>query len=65
MTNDIPKQRLNEAETAQYVGMSRPWLRLARMRGMGPNYIRIGRAIRYDTSDLDSWLSQNRVVCSR
>jgi predicted DNA-binding transcriptional regulator AlpA len=56
--------RLSEADTAHYIGMSRPWLRLQRMRGTGPTYIRIGRAIRYDVKDLDAWLAKHRVECS-
>jgi predicted DNA-binding transcriptional regulator AlpA len=65
MTNngDIPRERITEAETAKYVAMSRPWLRLQRMRGTGPTFIRIGRAIRYDIRDLDAWLQAHRVEC--
>ncbi len=59
----IRRERLDEADTAIYVGMSRPWLRLQRMRGTGPAYIRIGRTIRYDIRDLDAWLAQHRVEC--
>lgn len=59
-----PKLRLTEAETAKYLAMSRPWLRLQRMRGTGPAFIRIGRAIRYDIRDLDAWLNKHRVECA-
>lgn len=55
--------RINEADTAKYTGMSRPWLRLQRMRGKGPAFIRIGRAIRYDIRDLDAWLQAHKVEC--
>jgi hypothetical protein len=58
-----PRLRLNEAETAEYICMSRPFLRLARMKGTGPAYLRIGRAIRYDVRDLDAWLVEHRVAC--
>ena len=56
-----PLQILNEADTARYIGMSRIWLRISRMRGTGPAYIRIGRAIRYAVSDLDMFLETHRV----
>jgi predicted DNA-binding transcriptional regulator AlpA len=59
--NSIPQQRLTEPETSKYTAMSRSWLRLKRMKGGGPAYIRIGRAIRYDIRDLDAWLSAHRV----
>ncbi len=59
-----PPKRLNEEQTAHYIGMSRPWLRLQRMRGKGPAYIRIGRTIRYDIRDLDEWLNKHRVECA-
>jgi len=61
MTNEIRRERLTEAETAHYIGMSRPWLRLQRMRGTGPAFIKIGRAVRYDIRDLDRWLELHRV----
>jgi predicted DNA-binding transcriptional regulator AlpA len=57
-------QRLTEAETSHYIAMSRPWLRLRRMRGEGPPYIKIGRAVRYDIRDLDDWLNKHRVECA-
>ena len=47
--------------------MSESWLRQSRMTGRlagrtrPPPYIRIGRAIRYTTDDLDNWLDANRV----
>ena len=69
-TEQIPRMRISEAEAAQYIGMSRPYLRLSRCYGTrgrgkpGPPFIRIGRAIRYDVRDLDTWLAQHRVECS-
>ena len=61
MSNQMPKQRLNERETAHYIGMSTAWLRIARWKGIGPQYYRIGRTIRYDVRDLDAWLAMHRV----
>ncbi len=62
MNNEqTPRQRIGEADAALYIGMSRPWLRLQRMKVAGPPYIRIGRTIRYDIRDLDDWLAQHRV----
>lgn len=57
----FPRLRLIEADAGKYIGFSRPWLRLQRMRGTGPAYLRIGRSIRYDIRDLDAWLESHRV----
>ena len=59
----IAQQRLTEAETSHYIAMSRPWLKLSRMRGKGPAYLKIGRSVRYDIKDLDQWLQAHRVDC--
>ena len=63
----IPPAALRERDAASYLGMSRSYLRQARMnvsargRTPGPAFIRQGRAIRYLVADLDSWLQQNRI----
>jgi predicted DNA-binding transcriptional regulator AlpA len=59
----MPRRLLKEAETSRYIEMSRPWLRQKRCDGGGPPYLKIGRAIRYDISDLDRWLDTRRVAC--
>ena len=41
---------------AEYVDSSTSTLAKLRLRGGGPRYCRIGRAIRYRRSDLDDWL---------
>ena len=61
MSEQKPLQILNEADTAQYIGMSHAWLRLARQRRIGPPYIRIARAIRYAVPDLDKFLEAHKV----
>jgi excisionase family DNA binding protein len=52
---------IQEPDAAQYVGLSRAYLRQARAQGHGPVFIRFGRAVRYRTADLDSWLEAHRV----
>jgi predicted DNA-binding transcriptional regulator AlpA len=54
-------QRLKEPDAAKYIGMSRPWLRLSRMKGNGPPHLKISRAVRYDIRDLDKWLESKRI----
>ena len=52
--SSITPRALHEAESAKYIGMSRAFLRAARLgRCDGPPYIRAGRAVRYLISDLD------------
>ncbi|HEV2614828.1 MAG TPA: DNA-binding protein [Gammaproteobacteria bacterium] len=63
----MSKHVLNEAETAEYIGMSRSYLRQDRMnrtrenRTPGPSFLKIGRTIRYFKADLDAWLEKYRV----
>lgn len=61
--NTPSKKVLSEIETAEYIGMSRSFLRQSRMEGNrdnrtpAPPFIKIGRAVRYLKDDLDSWLN--------
>ena len=47
---------LTPKEAAQRLRLSTSWLAKARMRGDGPPYILIGRAVRYSESALLQWL---------
>ena len=40
--------------------VSESWLAKARMRGDGPPYVQIGRAIRYQQSDLITYIRSRR-----
>ena len=65
-TARLPKRGFTEEEAAFYLGVSRSFLRQGRMDGTrenrtpGPEFIKLGRMIRYLREDLDSWLNQNR-----
>ena len=60
------KRCLTEAEAASYLSLSQSFLRQARMNGPrenrtpGPPFVRLGRAVRYLTRDLDAWLLRHR-----
>ncbi len=62
----IPRRGLSEAEAAIYIGMSRSFLRQARMDGKrrnrtpGPPFTKIGRKVIYLKDDLDGWLEEHR-----
>lgn len=61
------KRGFKEREAAQYIGMSCSFLRQDRMNGFrkqrtpGPNYIKIGKSVRYLKEDLDAWLEHRRI----
>ena len=63
---DLRKRAYKEPEAAEYLAVSRSYLRQDRMNGpregrtRGPRYIHIGRAVRYLKEDLDAWLDQFR-----
>lgn len=65
----IAPRLLGEAEAANYLGVSRSYLRKARMDGTignrtpGPAFIRFGTMVRYDRADLDTWIEAHR--CTR
>jgi excisionase family DNA binding protein len=64
----MEKKLLNEPEAAEYISMSRSYLRQARMDGIrknrtpGPPFVRVGRSIRYLKDDLDQWIHKNRLL---
>jgi predicted DNA-binding transcriptional regulator AlpA len=47
---------LTPKETARLLKVSLSWLAKARMRGDGPPFIKIGRAIRYLEAALIQWM---------
>lgn len=64
------REILTEKEAATYIGMSRSFLSQDRMNGYregrtpGPIFLKLGRSVRYQKHDLDSWLTQHRVMRS-
>jgi predicted DNA-binding transcriptional regulator AlpA len=60
MTKDIddrPKAIVfSESETARRLDVSVSGLRKWRREGTGPQFIRIGRLIRYSIEDIQAWL---------
>jgi excisionase family DNA binding protein len=51
---------LTEAEAAARLGLKVATLRAWRSQGRGPAYVRLGRAVRYLTADIDEFLDSNR-----
>jgi excisionase family DNA binding protein len=54
---------LNTREAAAYVRLGKPTLERFRINGDGPNYCKLGGAVRYRRSDLDAWL-ESRITRS-
>lgn len=54
-------RRLRTKAAAEYIGYSESTLEKKRCSGDGPPFIRLGRAVVYDTRDLDAWLAEHRV----
>jgi predicted DNA-binding transcriptional regulator AlpA len=58
---------LTEKEAAIYIGMSRSFLSQDRMNGyrdnrtQGPDFMKIGRSVRYRKSQLDEWLAKKQI----
>jgi hypothetical protein len=55
---------LREPDAARYLGMSRAYLKKARLFGRGPAFVRVHRTIAYRTTDLDAWLESHVVRTS-
>jgi predicted DNA-binding transcriptional regulator AlpA len=52
---------LTTAEAAAYLKVSRQYLESSRYRadGTGPDYVRLGRSVRYVQATLDAWMLAN------
>ena len=56
---------LTPKQAAQFLRLSLSWLAKARMRGDGPPYVKLGRAIRYREGAVLQWLrSRQRLSTS-
>ena len=56
---------LPPSDAANLLRLSKSWLAKARMRGDGPPYVKLGRAVRYRESALVQWLkSRTRLSTS-
>jgi predicted DNA-binding transcriptional regulator AlpA len=55
-------RRLRVPEAAAYIGLSSSTLAKMRLRGDGPIFLKLNRAVAYDVRDLDAWLAGRRRV---
>jgi predicted DNA-binding transcriptional regulator AlpA len=47
---------LTDRQAAEMFGVSRSWFRQKRVCGGGPEFVKVGRAVRYRESSLRKWL---------
>ena len=59
MTEKIDARLLTRAEVQEQFGIPKRFLELAISRGDGPPIVRIGRSVRYRTSDIHTWIDAN------
>ncbi|WP_296700934.1 helix-turn-helix transcriptional regulator [Thiocapsa sp. UBA6158] len=52
------RRRLTEREAAAELGISFRTLQQWRVRGTGPAFLKLGRAVRYDILALEDWLAK-------
>ena len=51
------KVLLNNAQTAEFIGVRPSTLEIWRVQGKGPVYRKVGRLVRYVESDVQTWLA--------
>jgi excisionase family DNA binding protein len=52
----MPELPLTTQEAADLLGLKRTTLEAWRVRGCGPRFVKLGRAVRYRAADLDAWI---------
>lgn len=51
----------NQDQVAARLGLNPNTLANWRVRGLGPRFCRVGRAIRYDPADVEAWIEHQKV----
>lgn len=54
-----PREFIDESALAARLGVSRSTLQSWRYAGRGPRFIKLGRLVRYRSSDVDAYLQAN------
>ncbi|WP_428826760.1 helix-turn-helix transcriptional regulator [Azonexus sp. IMCC34842] len=55
----VVRQLLNNDEAADELGISRRTLPVWRVQGKGPQFVKIGKLVRYERSALEAWKQAN------
>ncbi|MBC7282636.1 helix-turn-helix domain-containing protein [Hoeflea sp.] len=64
MSNPVvePAPLLTETQVAKFLNLSTRTMQAWRIKGGGPRFLKLGRAIRYRTADLHEWLETRAVA---
>jgi hypothetical protein len=62
MQGDAGRRMLKVGDAATFLGLSVSYLNLLRVRGGGPAFLKMGRAVCYDPVDLEKWAAAKRRV---
>lgn len=60
-TDQEADRLLTRLEVGERYGIPKRYLELAKIRGEGPAYVRVGRLVRYREADVVAWIEANRV----
>jgi excisionase family DNA binding protein len=60
-TSSDPEALLNDIEAARLLSLSSRTLQAWRLKGGGPPFVRLGRAVRYQRAALAKWMESNTV----
>lgn len=52
-------QLLNTKEAAKFLSISQAYLVKLRLTGNGPEFIKLGRSVRYSICSLEAWIQEN------
>ena len=59
----LPSFPLDTLAASRHLGLSKSTMEKLRVYGGGPQYLKLGRLVRYRIEDLEAWLA-DRVVAS-
>lgn len=65
MSNNDPDSYLHEKDAARLLGVSARTLQAWRCKKLGPPFVRLGRAIRYQRRTLVDWAEQQASSVNR
>lgn len=52
---------LTQQQVVEWTGMSPQWFEISRHRGTNIPFCKLGRAVRYRTSDIQQWINDHMV----
>jgi predicted DNA-binding transcriptional regulator AlpA len=62
MTSEAASFLVSPERAAQFLGISRSYLAQMRVRGDGPRFTKLGRAVRYRLDSLRAWAEAREVT---